>query len=186
MITGIILAGGESRRFGGEKGLALLQGRPLYQWCAAVFEGFCEETILSANSASYADTPYRVIPDLSPGHGPMMGIYSALLASNTEHNLVLSVDTPLVPVELMRFIFDSRGDAHVALPQSGDRHYEPLIGYYNRAVLPAMKAFMELNNYKLPDFFQTIPFRGIDLLSFPGYSSHMLTNINTRGDLDGI
>lgn len=186
MVTGIILAGGESRRFGGEKGLAPLQGKALVDWCIAALRPICDDIILSANSSSYDDKGYSVVPDLHRGHGPMMGIFSALQASKTEHNLILSVDTPLVTTDLLRYIFERRGDALIAVPQSGERHYEPLIGYYNSAVLPVMLDFFDRNNYKLPDFFQHVPFRGIDLHAYPGYTPKMMLNINTRGDLDSL
>ncbi|MEI6575031.1 MAG: molybdenum cofactor guanylyltransferase [Bacteroidota bacterium] len=179
-ITGIILAGGESRRFDGEKGLAILREKPLIEWVLEAIKPLCSEIIISANTESYQSYGHRIIPDIESGKGPMMGIYSALLNSETEHNLVLSVDTPLVSADLLQYIFQNKGNAQVAVPQSGVNHFEPLIGYYSQNTLFLMEAFFKMNNYKLPDFFKTVSFKGIDLESWDEFQSQFLSNVNTR------
>jgi len=186
MITGIILAGGESKRFGGEKGLALLHGKPLIEWVIAALRPLCSDILISANSASYNAYPYRVIPDVSPGKGPMMGIYSGLANSGTMHNLVLSVDTPLVSAALLHYIFENAGDTMIAVPQMAPQHFEPLIGYYQRDAISSMETFFAQHNYKLPELFRSLPFRGIDLQAWPLFQPIFLANVNTREDLDAL
>jgi len=186
-ITGIILAGGESKRFGKNKSLFELDGIRLIDRVLNILTSVSGTILISTNNPEIQIPGYRVVRDIEKGKGPMMGIYSALLQSTTQHNFVLSVDTPLVPAFLFEYMFLAREMNQVVVPMAGVGKFEPLIGYYNRDCLPAMKSYIEQGKLKLPDFFNTIPFLGIDVHSiWPDWDDRFFLNINTQQDISGF
>ena len=79
--TGVILAGGASSRFGSNKALALLRGRPIISHVAAVLEKTFHSHLLVTNSPeTYQFLGWQMTTDIHPGQGPLAGIHSALQA----------------------------------------------------------------------------------------------------------
>jgi molybdenum cofactor guanylyltransferase len=183
-ITGIILAGGKSTRMGTEKGLQLLCGKPLINYAIDVLSGICSDIIISSSSEAYQSFGFKIVPDEYPGIGPMGGIYSALRKSDTKNNIVLSCDLPFVSNGLLKFILESAAGYEVAVPWEGNRHYEPLCGYYSASVLDKMSVFIKAGNYKLPDFFEEIRINKLHIdktLNF--YTDRLFYNVNSKQDL---
>jgi molybdopterin-guanine dinucleotide biosynthesis protein A len=182
--TGIILAGGESSRMGSDKGLQNLCGKPLIQYALKALSGLCGNIIISSSTLAYQEFGFQVVKDEFPGIGPMGGIYSALRQSKTDANLVLSCDLPFVSSELFSFILRNASGFQVAVPWQGDRHYEPLCGFYSLSVLSQMSAFIQKGNYKLPDLFEDININRLiinDSMDF--YTADLFFNVNSKHDL---
>ena len=78
-ITGVILAGGKSSRMGFDKGLAILNGKPMIQYVIDVFEKLGLDIIIISNSPGYETFGYPIYNDLIPEKGPVGGIYTCLL-----------------------------------------------------------------------------------------------------------
>lgn len=183
-VTGIILAGGKSSRMGTDKGLQMLCGKPLISYAIQLLSGVCSTIIISSSSDAYKSFGYQVVADEFPGIGPMGGIYSALKQSKTEKNLVLSCDLPFVSEDLMSYILDKASGFEVAVPWLGNRHYEPLCGFYRLSVLDHLSSFIQKGNYKLPDLFEEIRINRLMInseLSF--YDERLFLNINSKHDL---
>ena len=167
-----------------EKGLQKLCGKPLIQYAIDMLSGLCNTIIISSSSDAYNSLGYKVVADVFPGIGPMGGIYSALKQSKTEENLVLSCDLPFVSLELLRYILKNSEGYQVAVPWQGDHHYEPLCGFYRLSVLARMSAFIQNNNYKLPDLFQEIKINRLVInANLEFYKEDMFLNINSKHDL---
>lgn len=78
-ITGYILSGGQSRRFGSDKARALLDGVSLIVRVTETIRSSCDEVIIVADVAEkYSDFGLRTITDLRPGWGPVTGLETAL------------------------------------------------------------------------------------------------------------
>lgn len=182
--TGIILAGGRSRRMGIEKGLVQFGGQPLIQWAISVLKESCSEILISANSSSYNHLGLKVIPDLIPDSGPMGGIYSCLLESDSRTNLVLSCDMPFIKPGIFCVLAQHIGDALICVPWHEGDQFEPLCGIYLKDCLPGMKDFIDHKNYKLPELFAHIKFRGVPVRTIhPPLPDHYFLNINSPADL---
>jgi molybdopterin-guanine dinucleotide biosynthesis protein A len=183
-ITGILLAGGQSRRMGMEKGLALLGGMPLINYPLAVLKDICDEILISANTTDYDFLGLRVVPDLVPHSGPMAGILSCLVHSGNDINLVAGCDMPFLNKDIYRQLIDHRGSSLISVPGYGQGRYEPMCGYYDRSIAPLMKDFMEKGNLKLPDFFSTVPFRMLLPEDFINtVTEKTFFSVNSPGDL---
>ena len=181
-VTGIILAGGNSSRMGFDKGLADFRGKQLVQYSIDTLQCICSQIIISTNSSSYDQLGFPVQSDILPGAGPMGGIYSSLLYSNTDHNLVLSCDTPFVTTALMVQILHNAEGYQVVLPSSKPGYMEPLIGYYHKNNTTAMLGFIDRGNVKLIDYIETTFYRVIPVYGDPD----QFININTPEDYSNL
>jgi molybdopterin-guanine dinucleotide biosynthesis protein A len=184
-VTGIILAGGKSSRMGTEKGLQLLCGKPLISYAIEVLAGFCDRIFISSSSDAYQSFGYQMVADEYPGIGPMGGLYSALRKSKTEKNLVLSCDLPIVSRDLMAFILQNAEGYQVAVPWEGNRHYEPLCGFYDQSVLEPMTEYIRNGNYKLPDLFEEISINKLIINDkLVCFRENQFLNVNSKHDLE--
>jgi molybdopterin-guanine dinucleotide biosynthesis protein A len=111
-ITGILLAGGMSRRFGQDKGKIKIGDRYLYRYALDTLEQVCDEILISTCNELYDWGNYTSVCDEIPGIGPMGGIFTCLKQSGSEINIVLSCDLPLVHKELLSY----RALAQILLP----------------------------------------------------------------------
>ncbi len=183
--TGIILAGGKSSRLGRDKGLVEWQGRKIVEFVIEVLSPFCAEVLISSNNLEYKQFSHRVVPDILPGNGPMMGLYSALRSSSTNMNLVLAVDNILVTDAFYRYLLskDLTG-SWIAVPLIGDRFYEPLVGFYKTDCIQVMESFMKKGNYKLPDLISDVPSLKLTVeTDFPDYHPNYFQSLNRPEDL---
>jgi len=103
--TGVILAGGASRRMGGlDKGLVHFRGEPLFTWVARALAPQVGELIIVANRNLdvYRKSGFRVISDLRPDYpGPLAGIESALHHARTPRIITCPTDAPLLPADFV-------------------------------------------------------------------------------------
>jgi len=99
-ISGYVLAGGRSSRMGTDKALLQLAGKPLIAHAVAKLRRICEDVAILSNNAALADYA-PLVSDLHPGCGPIAGIEAALTHSAHAWNLILPVDMPFVPTELL-------------------------------------------------------------------------------------
>ena len=126
-ITGLILAGGEGRRMGGQdKGLLLLDDRPLAAHALQRLAPQVSQVMISANrhAEAYAALGVPVLPDSLPGFlGPLAGLLTGLQACKTDWLLGVPRDSPaLVPDLVARLAqaIEGRPQARVALVEGPD------------------------------------------------------------------
>ncbi|HRY32379.1 MAG TPA: molybdenum cofactor guanylyltransferase [Bacteroidales bacterium] len=186
-VTGIILSGGKSSRFRQDKGLFRLMGKSLAERAAETLRPLCSHILVSTGNPAYQALGFQTVSDLVPACGPMMGIYSCLKQSHHMHHLVLSVDTPLVGTAFLAYLLSCSSDAQIVAAGFANEHYEPLIGYYHRDVIPAMEKQFSKGNYKLPDLFRHVAFREVrpGNEQFP-FHPDMFRNINSEEDIAAV
>jgi len=100
-ITGIILAGGKSSRMGSDKGLLLLKNKPFILHIIEALQPLVNDIIIVSNNTDYDVFNLKRVNDLIENTGPLAGVYTGLHYSNTENNLVLSCDVPLINTEIL-------------------------------------------------------------------------------------
>ncbi len=184
-LTGIILAGGRSRRMGMEKGLVGFKGQPLINYSIEVFKELCSEIIISSNSNCYDYLGYEVVPDWQPDTGPMGGIYSCLASSANDINLVLSCDMPFVTRRIFDLLVKMGSGSKICVPWHENEMYEPLCGVYHKDILDNMKTFITRKNYKLPDLFKSASFIPVRISEIdPPLHKHYFLSINSPADLE--
>ncbi|MDR3391375.1 MAG: molybdenum cofactor guanylyltransferase MobA [Sulfuriferula sp.] len=126
MISGIILAGGESRRMGGQdKGLLPFAGTPLIQHVIQRIAPQVDELLISANRnlARYATYGYPVIEDDGNGFlGPLAGMLAGLKAAHGEWVLTVPCDTPFLPANLVERLQQAADDVDIVVASAGRIH----------------------------------------------------------------
>ncbi len=189
MVTGLILAGGASRRMGRNKALLSLGGRPLIQRVVDALQGVSDEVLIIANQPEpYAFLHLPIIPDVQPGYGPLMGLYSGLQAARGELALLVAVDMPFLAPEFLRFLLAQaqEHDADVVIPEAEGKLH-PLCAVYRRATcLPAVEAAIARGQRRLIAFHPQVRVRRIPKSTLRTFSPDLrvLMNVNTPEELE--
>lgn len=124
-VTAVILAGGQSRRMGGEdKGLKIVACKPLVEHVIERLSPQLDNILISANRNIdvYRKFGYEVISDeIGDNWGPLAGIYSAMLHTTSSHLLSVPCDTPLLPDDLVSRMTQEISAAEVCIASDGER-----------------------------------------------------------------
>ncbi|MCX6270296.1 MAG: molybdenum cofactor guanylyltransferase [Bacteroidetes bacterium] len=184
LFTGIILAGGKSSRLGTDKGLLIYKGITLAERALQVLRPLTGTILISTNNPGYPLSGAIPVPDLVRGKGPMMGLYSSLLASQTAFNLVMAVDNIYVDTAYFDYVIKRINDYPAALPFLDEMYFEPLVGYYHKSMIEKMAEFIDNENYKLPDLLHSIPIQKLRVREdFPDWHPLYFKSINFPEDL---
>jgi molybdenum cofactor guanylyltransferase len=156
-ITGLILAGGLSRRMNKqEKSFIPLAEKSLL---AHVYERLAPqvgEVVLSANGdhARFAQFNLEVIGDKRDGFfGPLAGIEAAFLAHKADWLLSIPVDTPFFPLDLAKKMCQSTQGRDIPVVAQSFARLHPVITLWPRSVLPRLTQALDSQQLKLHDWF---------------------------------
>ncbi len=180
-VTGVILAGGESRRMGSDKSLLPLKGARFIDHVYRSMEGLFDEVIIVTNSPQlYEDIPCRKVPDIYYAQGSLAGIHSGLRHAKTDRIFVAGCDMPLLNPEAVRLLCESFEGEDVRIPSNGGQ-VEPLHALYGRKCLAAMEQVLDEGRRRIVAFFDRVRVQEVGLDLFAGVDPEGLSfrNINT-------
>ncbi|OFX63196.1 MAG: hypothetical protein A2066_06870 [Bacteroidetes bacterium GWB2_41_8] len=184
-ISGYILAGGKSSRMGTNKALLLVNNEPLLIRAKNLLEPFCEKIAISGQDSDYENLSIAMVPDLYAGCGPVSGILSSLKHSNTDWNLFISVDTPFVNEELLHSLISQIGQFDCIIPEH-EGGIEPLIGLYNRTILPLLEETINQGDYKLQRILSKLNTCYVDCNLLIEKYPRLFFNVNHPADFNSI
>jgi molybdopterin-guanine dinucleotide biosynthesis protein A len=182
--TGIILAGGKSSRMGQDKGLLLLNDKPLVKYVIEALSPIVQNIIIISNNEAYKKFGFPVYSDIVKKKGPAGGIYTALIHSSAEKNIILSCDTPFVSSELLSFLLLKSKVFDVTVAEFNNKIH-PLIGVYSQCVLPSYKINLDKNHLKLMLINQSLN-TNIVKVDEKFNNPKLFYNINTPKDLKQV
>jgi molybdopterin-guanine dinucleotide biosynthesis protein A len=142
-VTGAVLAGGTSSRFGSDKAAFAVAGKPLVSWVAEGLAHWCSEVIVVRAPGS-APWPFvlpagaRIVFDPVPHLGPLAGLARALEEARGEWVLAAACDAPLLPKTVIARLSELRDGAD-AVAGELDGRVQPFPAFYRRE--PALQAF---------------------------------------------
>jgi FdhD protein len=155
-VTGVILAGGESRRMGSDKSLLPLDGGRFIDHAYRTLAALFDEVLIVTNSPDlYAGLPCRKVPDLYPLKGSLAGIHSGLSHARTDKIFVVACDMPFLSAEVIRRLCAGGEAADVIIPRS-ERGVEPLHALYDTRCLPAVEELLDAGEKKIVRFFPRV------------------------------
>lgn len=185
-VVGVVLAGGRSVRFGGEKAVALLGGRPLLAWAVERLRSICTEVAVNARPGSNAEGVARALglpvlhDEAGDAPGPLAGVKAGLLWAEQQGARALAVspcDAPLLPADLyVRLLAAAAGGAAMAETSDGR---QPLCALWPVTALPAVRA--ALSDGAHPPTWQLLERLGARKVLFE--RAEDFANVNTRDDL---
>lgn len=160
-LTGVILAGGKSRRMGQNKALMNLGGRSLVARVAEVLRTVFEARLMVTNSPEvYADLGLPMVEDVYPDKGSLGGIYSAVHHAATPYCFVVACDMPFLNTAVMQYLMAQIGNYDVVIPDvQGDM--QPLHAIYSKACLEPMRRHLEGNRLKIVGFLPEVRVRTV-------------------------
>ncbi len=185
-ISGIVLAGGQSRRLGRDKSLLEIEGQPLLARTVHTLSALSHDLIVVTNAPErYASLGLRVrfVADERPGVGSLMGVYSGLKAARHPHALVVACDMPFLNPALLRYLLALTDGYEVVIPRL-DGLPEPLHAVYSQACLPAMERVLRRGQRQIIAFFDQVRVRWVEKSEFAPLDPQGLSffNINTPQD----
>jgi molybdopterin-guanine dinucleotide biosynthesis protein A len=158
-MTGIILAGGESRRMGREKSLLDFKGRPLVEHIVEICSGLFEQTVIVTNKPDqYRAYGAELVSDVLDIRGPLTGIYSGLLRSRSEYSFVAACDMPFLNPGLIAYMGAIATGSDVVVPRY-QGYLEPLHAVYHRRLLPTIESLLRKGDRRIRSMFDQIDVR---------------------------
>lgn len=184
--TGVILAGGESRRMGQNKLPLKVGGTTLLDRVYEALTSRCAETLV-VGAGDHLSTPARLVPDLRPGRqGPLAGIEAGLSAASYSHVFVAAGDMPFLTADLVGYLLGLLTEGVPAVVPDIDGRLHPLCAAYGREVLPAVSAALDRGVRSVRDLLESLPgvrYVGQKELERVGDYEVLLTNVNSPEDL---
>lgn len=171
-LTGALLVGGGSRRFGSPKALAQIEGETLAERCHRILSAACDEVIVVGKSADELGLPFPVLDDGSGERAAIVGVAAALRLARAEVVLVLPTDMPWVTPALVRSLAAGASGVDAVVPQTG-----PLPGAFRRTALPVLERHIAAGELALHRALGELRVRTLDL------DVTLLGNVNTPADL---
>ena len=182
-VSGFVLTGGKSSRMGEDKGLMIFDRKPLVQHALETLDQVAGQVMISANDSVYAQFSHPVVPDAIHDIGPMGGLYSCLLRSETEFNIFLSCDTPFVPSELLALLLQEIGHHACAVPVHDNGKMEPLCAVYRKKCWETFAELINEGRYKVHEALDRLGYAEVKIdKNTPFYDNLLFFNINTPAD----
>ena len=189
MITGAVLAGGRSLRFGKNKAFQQLRGKRFVDLAIESLRPFCDPVMVVVDVIEpYLDTGVMLAQDIIQRQGPLGGIYTALLFSPAEWVFVKATDMPFLVPGLACLIIDAKEGFDAVVPKLND-YYDPLLAMYNRRCLPAIaRELKEPDRRQVKGFYRKIRIRTVTETEWRKVDPDALSfkNVNTPSDLAEI
>jgi molybdopterin-guanine dinucleotide biosynthesis protein A len=185
-VAGLVLAGGRSLRFGGEKAAALLDGRPLLLWAALRLQASCGAVAVNVRPGTEAEALARTndLPVLydAPGDadGPLAGVRAGLAWAAGIGARALAVspcDAPLLPDDLFARLIEAAGQG-AAMAETREGR-QPLCALWPVTALPAVSAALIGGAH--PPTWRVLEGLGAARVHFE--PPEAFANLNTREDL---
>ena len=191
LLTGAILAGGHSSRFGSNKALFAPDGETLISKAAGLLRSVAREVLVSASQTNAGDYDFLgldIVVDQHPDSGPMGGLETLLQRCTTQWLLVLTCDMPFVDKDaLVTMISSLAGESDNALHQKDRPHalawqrrdgsISPFPLLMERSALPKLQSRMRTGSLSMKGLL-----RDLDTYYIMSPCNRLLSNINRPED----
>jgi molybdopterin-guanine dinucleotide biosynthesis protein A/predicted GNAT family N-acyltransferase len=172
-LTGVLLVGGASRRFGSAKALAELDGETLATRAWRTLGQACDERIAVGKRADAVELPFGIVDDGTDVRAPIAGVVAGLRAAANNVCVVLPVDVPFIRASHLQAL--AAGCREAAVPQTG-----PLPGAFLKSALPVLERRLMSGDLALHDALAELDTRVVEL------EPPALLNVNEPDDLERV
>ncbi len=187
-VTGILLAGGKSRRMGEDKRFLVLGEQTLLQrGLAALHSMFQEVVVVIAQDSPPLHVDGRVIRDIVPDCGSLGGLYTGLMQATTPYIFVVACDMPFLDQAVMTHFTNRKATADIVMAKLNGRLH-PMHALYGKPCLPALEQMIAARQLKIQELVSQSMLRvgyvtekDLSILDPSGRSFY---NVNTSADLE--
>ncbi len=183
-----VLAGGQSKRFGGGyKTFTKIKGITILNQIIKILSSFSNDIIINANNIDeFKYLNYPIVKDKYEGFlGPLAGIHTSILwmkNNNVEKEWVFTVpsDTPFLPNNLLdKFLSTYSSGTDILIARSNKRHH-PVIAMWNVSLLESLENELKAKNSKIMLWVKKHKYKFVE---FDTDQENDFFNINTKEDL---
>jgi molybdopterin-guanine dinucleotide biosynthesis protein A len=192
--SAVILAGGFSRRFGQDKGLIDLAGKPLVLHVIDKVSTVVDETVVVVSSSvqkekleSLLGHKANVVVDKQEAQSPLVGALTGFENAEGVYSLLLPCDTPFISIQITQFLLDICANRGAVIPRWPSGYIEPLqAAYHTKLALTAAKKALEQGKLDLRSMIARLKgVRYVSTIVLRQMDPKLLTffNVNTTYDL---
>ena len=190
-MTGVLLAGGKSRRMGQDKRWLEIGGRPLFHRALSALEGLFQEILIVVAEPlpQLEGVAHRVVTDLIPDCATLGGLYTGLSYAGSRRIFAVGCDMPFLSPKVITQMtaLDRQADVVMAELATG---LQPLHAVYSKACLPHMERMAKAGQLKVQELVQApglsvriVPERDVRPVDPEGLS---FLNVNTPADIEFV
>ena len=148
-VTGVILAGGKSRRMGENKALMRLGDDSLIGHVIRRMRLITDELLLVTNNPfEYTHLGVPMHGDILPGTGALGGIYTGLMHASHDAVLCVACDSPFLEPKLLAYLVSVLGEYDAVMPETFAHHndtqitLQTLCAAYSKRCLPIIELML--------------------------------------------
>ncbi len=207
-ISGYVMAGGASSRFGVDKALVKIGGRPMLDRMIDLMRRVTPKLKIVATGEKYTEFGIEIVADRWPGEGPLGGIITALLdaaadsvqtTSNQRSRVtsqeegawcfIVSCDMPFLTEDWLKFLTQraESSTAEVVLPRSAGG-FEPLCACWRPRAAEALRQAFERGVRKMMDGVREVKAEVLDEKDWKRFDTagRLFWNMNTPSDYEEV
>lgn len=180
-VTGVILAGGQSRRMGKNKALMQLGDDSLIEHVIRRIRLVTDELLLVTNSPTeYTHLGVPMHSDILPGTGALGGIYTGLMHASHDAVLCVACDSPFLEPKLLAYLVSVLGEHDAVMPETFAHHndtqitLQTLCAAYSKRCLPIIELMLRESELR------------VHALQERAHIKHVSPEVWRRFDPDGI
>lgn len=184
-VTGVVLAGGRSSRYGKNKALVKVKGVPLIERALHSMASIFDHVVMITNTPDeYAYLQVPMFQDIIKGLGPLGGIYTGLKVIPDQAGFFVACDMPFLNSYLIRHMIAIRDDFDVVVPRIS-LWIEALHGLYTKRCVGSIERLIQSGNFQIFRFFSAVSVRFVDDDEVRKWDPDLRSflNINTQDEL---
>lgn len=188
-MTGVLVAGGKSRRMGRDKRFLELDGQPLLQRALSVLQGLFPEVLVAVAEPlpQLTGQGYRMVLDLIPNCATLGGLYTGLFFASHPRVFAIGCDMPFLNPKVIKRLAETGPQADVVMPRLATG-LQPMHAVYSKACLPHLERMAKEQRLKVQNLAEIagLTVKLVPEKDFLDLDPQLLSffNINTPADLE--
>ena len=188
-ISGIILAGGLSKRLGRDKSIEPIENQTLLSRIHKKLLQITNDITVVVNTEEKARKipicNIKIVLDQYPNCGSLGGIFTGLNHAQQNWSLVVACDMPFINTKLIEKMIELRTGHDAVVPYLDD-FPEPTHALYSKKCLPHIKKYLDKNQLKISNFFKEVNIKKLNNQIIKKHDPDLLSffNINNEKELN--
>lgn len=188
-ITGVLLAGGKSRRMGNDKRNLVLGGETLLIRALGVLSQIFKEVIVVLGKEDFPieNDAVRVVHDIIPNRAAAGGLYTGLTFATNQKIFVVACDMPFLNSSLIRYMVSLSGPFDITIARLS-QGIQTMHGIYSKRCLPVLEKMVKGEDLRLQGLLNdsSLVLRTVSESEMLPYDSHLLSfmNLNSPSDFE--